>query len=77
MKRQQIPPNSPEIHVGPHGARPGWAVLRITYRRVPADEARIGRILDFLLAPTEAVTPTDGQIARQNAITGNSSHEAR
>jgi hypothetical protein len=40
-----------ECNIGPHGARPDWRVLRVTYLRCPEHERRVAQALDALIAP--------------------------
>ncbi|HEU4988445.1 MAG TPA: hypothetical protein VFT41_01525 [Gemmatimonadaceae bacterium] len=37
-----------EISIGPHSAREGWAVLRVTFPKLPEHQDRIDRALRVL-----------------------------
>jgi hypothetical protein len=40
-----------ELSIGPHTARPGWRVLRVSFATCSLHERRIARALDALFAP--------------------------
>ena len=44
-----------EFSIGPHPAREGWRVLRVSYARAPEHERRVARALDALVAPLAEV----------------------
>ena len=41
-------PSEIELSVGPHPARPGWRVLRVSYVSTPEHNARVVAALDVL-----------------------------
>ena len=43
-------PEEIEIAIGPHAARAGWSVLRVTYPRRPEHEAKVARAVEALFA---------------------------
>ena len=40
-----------EVSIGPHPARRGWRVLRVSFAQEPEHQSRIARALDALIAP--------------------------
>ena len=50
-----------EFSVGPHPARPGWRVLRVSYAPRAEHEQRIARALAALSVPDETTDPESGE----------------
>lgn len=58
--RRQTSPDEIEVAIGPHAARAGWSVLRVTYPRRPEHEAKIARAVEALFAADgSGDAPTD------------------
>jgi hypothetical protein len=51
------PENDVEVQVGPHSRRPGWRLLRVTYRGTPEQARRVATALTALTAPADPEPP--------------------
>ena len=48
-----------ELSYGPHPARPGWRVLRVSYPMQPEPETRVAKALEVLVTPVQASVAAD------------------